>query len=66
LIFALSVTIEGLISLPTSPTGRYQVTGTSFHCIIIDTTTREAWPAHLPEHSGSGRGRFAAPKNENK
>jgi hypothetical protein len=66
LMFTLGATIEGPTGRPTSPTGRYQATGTSFHAVIIDTTTGEAWTAHLPEHGGGAHARFTAPKAEKK
>jgi hypothetical protein len=45
---------------------RFQVAGTSFHAVIIDTTNGEAWTAHLPEHGGTPIGPFMSPKTGKK
>lgn len=66
LMFTLGATIESP-ARPTRPTeaiGLYQVTGTSFHAVIIDTPTGQAWTTHLPEHGGGATVQFANPKNE--
>lgn len=51
----------GAVSSPTS-VGRYQVTGTGNHGLIIDTATGKVWRGYFPSNEGRTDGDFFTPK----
>ncbi len=51
---------------PPASVGRYQISGTSGHGMVLDTATGEVWTKHLPVDRGGVDVNFSNPKNGEK
>ena len=55
----------GAASSP-GPVGRYQISGTSDHGLVIDTVTGQVWSGQFVAHQGKTDPDFFSPKNGEK
>lgn len=69
-LFGLSLGVVATVAVgaasSSGPVGRYQISGTSEHGLVIDTATGQVWRAFLPTGSGSADGDFFTAKIEQK
>jgi len=61
----VGVLVVGAAS-PTGPVGRYQITGTTSHALVVDTVTGEVWHGFYPPDRGATSPDFMKPKNSPK
>jgi hypothetical protein len=63
LLAGILVTLTiGAASKVTGPVGRFQITGTHSHALVIDTATGQVWRGFFPSGSGNTDGDFLQPK----
>jgi hypothetical protein len=51
---------------PSGSVGRYQITGTTSHALVLDTTTGEVWHGFYPTDRGGTSPDFLKQKNSQK
>ncbi len=69
-LFGLCVGVVAMLVMAaaasTGPVGRYQITGTTSHALVLDTATGEVWHGFYPTDRGGTSPDFMKPKNVQK